>query len=149
MDFIADLAERNVLARQAALDGGFLDMMLCIYVNFPTFYLSEEEKITHRSALLEACKCAFSVLSGESLFLESVLSHPVHSFWLGDNLSVINGVSKTPEQSLEDRCLAWRRIDPWLVKRRLMALWSTSVTADSFGEEEIYQSCTDMVEFSR
>jgi hypothetical protein len=143
--FIAELARCNPSARQATLEGGFLDMLLRIYVVFPTFYSSNAENPARPSALLDACESAIAVLSTDHLHADLVCNHPVHDLWLRGDQFIPGNVTRIPEL-LEDRCIAWRRTEAHFVKTRLMTIWSASRYSEENAE---FQACIDIVEFSR
>jgi hypothetical protein len=70
--FVAELARHNQSARQAALEGGLLDMLLRIYVVFPMFYMSNTERQTGQSALLDVGESALVFLSADTLRADAV-----------------------------------------------------------------------------
>jgi hypothetical protein len=143
IDFIMELTRHNQFARQAALEGGFLDMLLRIYVVFPISYKSDGEAAY--SVLLSACQSAISVLSADAFCADLLRNHPVYDLWLrGDQLTPYY-VPRSPEEILEDRGAAWRITRARLVKRRLMIIWSVLSTHDNVQ----FQTCADVVEFSR
>jgi hypothetical protein len=147
IDFIADIVRRNHVACQAVLEGGFFDMLLRIYVAFPTFYKYNAEEKSCQSAMFTACQSAFKALSVNALYAEIVRSHPVYDLWLRVDQLSSQDVSTTSEESLPDRCAAWRKTEAHLVKRRLMIIWSAStLSADNDAE---FLVCADVVEFSR
>lgn len=147
--FIGDFFEHNIFVRQAALEGSFFDMLLRIYAVFPSFYTSTAEKRMHHPALLDACRSTLAVLSMESRYLEMVLNHPVYDLWLHCDRLVPSYVVNTLEESLEDRCLAWKRVDAAVVKRRSMTMWSAFPSLEKYSENTVFQVCHDIVVFSR
>lgn len=149
IDFIGGLARHNQVAGQAAVEGGFLDMLLRIYVVFPTFYTPDAESRARQSAMLTACKSALEVFSAGTLHADILWNHPVCDLWLRGDQLIPNCAPKTPLESLEDRCFTWRRAGALMVKRRLMMIWSTSAWSGGNREDAEFQACIDMVEFSR
>jgi hypothetical protein len=151
MHFIEDLARHNPAARQAALDGGFLNMLLRIYVVFPTFYWSNAEEHARHSLLLDACESALAVLSTGAVRADIISNHPVHDLWLRDEQLVPGhaDVTRIREESLEDRCCAWRRTEAHFIRTRLKTIWSMSPWYEGNNENAEFQGCIDVVEFSR
>jgi hypothetical protein len=153
INFIALLAQQNDSARHAALEGGFLDMLLRIYVVLPTFYMptaeSMTEKRTRRSALVDACKSALDIFSAESLYFDVVCNHPVYYIWLRCDELVPSYVVWTPEDALDARCAAWRRTEVDIIKRRLMTIWNLASAMEMQGRNSEIRACMDIVEFSR
>jgi hypothetical protein len=144
IDFIGELARHNQFARHTTVEGGCLNMLLRIYVVFPTLHTSDPERSLNNSAILTACKSTLDVLSASTLHADIVSNHPV---WLRGN-QLTNSSPKTPLESLEDRCIAWRSVETILVKGRLMTIWSTS-TWSGANEDAGFQACIDIIEFSR
>jgi hypothetical protein len=124
-------------------------MLLRIYVVFPTFYMSIAEKRERHPALIDACKSVLAILSTEFDYLEILLIHPVHDLWLRSDKLIPPYLESTPEELLEGRCLAWKRADAQVVKRRLVTIWSVFPSLENHSESTGMQVCTDIIEFSR
>lgn len=124
-------------------------MLLRTYVVFPTFYKSIAEKRSYHPPLLDACKSVLAVLSTEFDYLEIMLVHPVHDLWLISDKLIPDYFGGTPEEVLEGRCLAWRRTDALIVKRRLITIWSIFPSLEHHSSRTGLQVCADIVEFSR
>jgi hypothetical protein len=153
INFISLLAQYNDSARHAALEEGFLDMLLRIYVIFPTFHMSTAEstadKRSRRKALLDVCRSALDVLSVESHYSDMVFNHPVYHLWLRCHELVPSYVVWTPEDALDARCAAWRRVEVDIIKRRLMTIWCLASTMEMRDRNSEIWACMDIVEFSR
>jgi hypothetical protein len=142
--FITELTRHNQSACQAALTGGFLDMLLRIYVAFPLYKAKQKPTFS----LLTACQSALVALSADALHVDMVCNHPVYDLWLCGNQLAPCYIPRTPEEILEDRCAAWRRTKAHLVKRRLMTICSVSTRPAN--DDAKSQACADdVVEFSR
>ena len=148
IDFIGELARHNQFARHTTVEGGFINMLLRIYVVLPAFYTSDPERPLNNSAILTACKSTLDVLSASTLRADIASNHPVYDLWLRGN-QLTSSPPKTPLESLEDRCIAWRSVETILVKRRLMTIWSTSTWSGANNEDAGIQACIDIIEFSR
>jgi hypothetical protein len=142
ISFIAELTQHNLSARQAALEGDFLDMLLRVYV---TFYKPNAEGA--QSVMVTTFQSALSVLSAEAFHADIVRHHPVYDLWLRGNQLAPCYVPRAPEETLEERCAAWRSMRAPLTKRRLMTIWSVSTR--STNDDAEFQPCADVVEFSR
>lgn len=148
INFISILAQHNDFARDAAIEGGFLDMLLRIYVVLPTFYMataeSTTEKRSRRAALFDTCRSALDILSTKSYHFDMVFNHPVYDLWLRCDKLVPNYVVWTAEEALDARCIAWRKTESDIITRRLMTIWNLSPSSDA-----LFRACLDIVEFTR
>jgi hypothetical protein len=76
IDFIASVVDsnHNGSACQAAIDAGFLDILLRVYAIFPALERG-------MSALVNACTSALLMLSRQPDCLEAIIQHPVCTLW--------------------------------------------------------------------
>lgn len=146
IDFITELAKYKDSACHAALEGGFLDFLLHIYVIFPTFHMSPVDEGKHQSALVDACRSALTVLSAEQYEPTILTDQPVHHLSLCEQLFP-NYAIKLQEEALELRCLAWRRAETHFIKTRLITIISSLSRAHEKNTE--FLLCIDIVEFTR
>jgi hypothetical protein len=144
IDFIAELAGQMPFARQAALEVGFLDMLLHIYVVFGTVYSGHTEKRAGQSKLLSACRSTLHILSPDTSHTDIVCKHPIYDLWLRDDKLVLSDIDSVPEEYLQNRYNAWRQAGAQPAMCRLMVIWCTTPIPDAE-----FQACIDIVEFSR
>ena len=141
IDFIALVVDHDHLACQAAFDGGFLDMLLRIYILLPT--LGQQDT----SALVSACMSALLLLSRQPEHLYAIFHHPVCTLWV-----TCSQVFKMPElldAPGPNRCAAWRRTEKSSVISRLVIIHKILLSKSRLENAATTDMCNDLIEFSR
>lgn len=134
-----------------ALEAGVLDIILRIYVVFPSFSQSAIDGPESWQALLITCRSLLLRLSQQPLRRNEVIYHPVSILWT-DCCPVPPSYSWEPRgfgSDLAERCLAWRRADRTCVKRRVTSIYIGCLWRKNVYEIEDLEGCGDLVEFVR
>jgi hypothetical protein len=140
IDFIALAADHDDSACQAAFDGGFLDMLLRIYILFP-------KPGRETSALVKACTSALLVMSRQPEHLEAIIHHPFCALWT--TYSQLFQMSAMLDDSTSSRCAAWRRTEKPSVISRLVMIYKNLLSTSNLHKTAATDMCIDLVELSR
>jgi len=144
IDFISFVAQHNDEAGQAVLDGGFLDMLLRIYVLCPTFDFKDTNE--QRVTLSDACASALSILSRQPHHLEVILSHPICALWT--QCRRLFRIQDTLPDFVSARRVSWRSMDRSFFVRRLGTIYKL-LSKPGLGKTVATEICCDLVEFSQ
>lgn len=139
IEFIALVADDH-LACQAALEGGFMDMLLRIYIFCPK--LGRDT-----SALASACTSAMLVLSRRPEHLETIVHHPVCTLWA--TCREVFEMTAMLDDSISSRCTAWRRMEKPFVISRLVIIHRVLLSKSHLEKSATTDISIDLVEFSR
>jgi hypothetical protein len=140
IDFIALVVDHDDLACQAAFDGGFLDMLLRIYILFP-------KPGRETSDLVKACTSALLVMSRQPEHHEAILHHPFCALW-----TTYNQLFQMPamlDDSISSRCAAWRRTGKSSAVSRLVTIYKNLLSTSGLHKTAATDMCIDLVELSR
>jgi hypothetical protein len=148
LNFISQVSTQSDSACQTVLDVGILNMLLRIYVVFPTLSDSTREDADRKLELRDACWLIFDVL-GQSQYREVVHNHPVCILWTDCHSQPPGYTVDAPTDPVQDRCAAWRRVEKSCVKRRAVAIYKYSLWKAEAGTNVGMQACIDIVEFTR
>ncbi|KIM86727.1 hypothetical protein PILCRDRAFT_314087 [Piloderma croceum F 1598] len=151
LQFVSRSASQNDSACRTALNAGILDLLLRIYVIFPSFSRSAIDAPEHWSPLLKACRSTLHVLSRSETNHDVVLQHPVCFIWMDchPHPPVYSLEPRSPLDVLLARCAAWRETGKACVRRRIMMIFIDSLWKSNAFEIENAEACTDIVEFAR
>jgi hypothetical protein len=151
LQFIVRIVMQYDSTCRAALKAGILDMILRIYVIFPTFSQSAVDGAEHWSPLLKACRSTLLVLSESLTNADDISHHPVFSLWTDCQPypPVYTAEPQSPDDIFRARCTAWRKTTRSCVKRRLSIIYANSLWKSNVYEMEDIEACVDMVEFTR
>ena len=151
LQFIVQIVMQYDPTCRVALKAGILDMILRIYVIFPTFSQSAVDGAEHWSPLLKACQSTLFVLSESSTNGGVISRHPVFALWADCQPypPAYTMESQGPDDIFQARCTAWRKTPRSCVKRRLSIIYANSLWKSNVYEVEDIEACIDMVEFTR
>jgi hypothetical protein len=151
LHFITGISTQGDSACRTALDAGILDMLLRIYVLFPSFSRSPIDVPEHWSLLLQACRSTLLALSQSETNHDSVLQHPVCAVWTDchPHPPPYSAEPPAPQDSIPARCAGWRRAESKYIKRRMMTIIIDSQWRSNIYEIEDIEACADIVEFTR
>jgi hypothetical protein len=151
LQFVVQIIMQYDFACRAALKAGILDMILRIYVIFPTFSQSAVDGAEHWSPLLKACRSTLLVLSESSMDADNISRHPIFSLWTDCQPypPVYTVEPQNPSAILRARCTAWREAARSSIKRRISIIYASSLWKSNVYEIEDIEACTDMVEFTQ
>jgi hypothetical protein len=141
LKFMAQIAAQSDLSCQTVLEASILDMLLRIYVIFPTLSDSLPEDVGRKLTLVDACQLIVIVLCRTLEKPETVYIHPVCILWTDRN-------SKRPDSPLQNRCGAWRRASRSCALRRLVVIYMGSLWK-SIDIVKGLEACMDIVEFTK
>lgn len=142
LKFMAQIATQNDLTCQTVLEAGILDIILRIYVIFPTLSDSLPEDVGRKLALMDACQLVVVILCRSLEKPAIVYNHPVCILWTDRN-------SKRPDSPLQNRCGAWRLAPGSCALRRLVVIFTDSLWASNIDIVTGLEACMDIVEFTR
>lgn len=148
INFMGQVVSESDSACQAVLEAGILDMLLRIYVIFPTLASPTLPDSYRKQGLLEACQSILIVLA-RSKHQETIFDHPVCTLWT-DCQSLPPGY--TPDAQ-DNRMLsgrtAWRRAERLCAKRRLLVIYRGSLWKPNPDTAEDQEACDDIIELTR
>jgi hypothetical protein len=149
LNFIFRFATESYSACQVALDAGVLDILLRIYIVFPTLSDTTRRNADCKVALREACRSTLNVL-GQSQHQEAIFNnHPVCILWKDVRSQPPGHTIDAPTNSDEERCIAWRRVEKSCVERRMIVIYRYSLWELGPGSNVDMEACADIVEFTK
>lgn len=151
LEFILCVITYSNRERLIALEAGILDILLRIYVVFPSFSQSAIDGPEPWLALLTSCRSLLLHLSRSPQRRDEVIYHPVSILWT-DCCPVPPPYSRGLRDiggGLTERCLAWRRADRRCVKRRVTSIYIGCLWRKNVHEIEDLEACGDLVELVR
>ena len=148
LDFIARIATQSDSACQTILDVGVLDMILRIYIIFPTLSASTQEDADRRLALRDACRLTLGVL-GQSQHQEAVSNHPACILWADCHSQPPNYTVDTPVDPVQNRCAAWRRVEKSAIERRAVVIYRYFLRKADASTDMDVDAYIDIVEFTK
>ena len=151
LQFIPRIATQSDLACRTVLEAGILDMLLRVYVLFPSFSRSSIDAPEHWPPLLQACRSTLLALSQSEINHDAVLEHSVCALWADCHPHPPPYSVEPPsiKDSIPARQAGWRRANRRCVKRRIMAVIIDSQWRSNVYEIEDIEVCTDIVEFTQ
>jgi hypothetical protein len=169
VDFIMELSQNNSSARQAVLDSGFLDLLLCMYISdFKIYDASPKSgqdvpKVKLLSALSQAAAQTVSDASRESMLevcsdhlatlcrypdaLAVIKAHPICVLWPRVGLLRSEFGDRTNERPKK-----WWELGPALAARRLASFPELLLPHESRKNSHatmLPDICTDLLAFVR
>lgn len=132
-------------AHQVVLDAGVLDMILRIYVIFPTLVVPTAADSERKAELFEACQAMLAMLSRAS---PAVFNHPVCTLW-NDCHAIVQPPTYSVRESPITRRAAWRRAPRACASRRVIVIFQGSVWNSDFDTTGDIEAYADLVEFTR
>jgi hypothetical protein len=145
LNFITRFAMQSDTACRTATDVGSLNILLHIYIVFPTLSNSTQEDFDRKLALRDACRSILGVLC-LSQHQGVVLKHPICILW-SDLHSQLPGYSTDASTDpVQVRSTAWRGVEKSCVDRRALAIYRYSLWKPPESSLEV---CIDIVEFTR
>ena len=151
LEFVLCVISYGDEERSITLEAGILDILLRIYVVFPSFSQSAIDGPEPWRALLTVCRSLLLHLSQSPQHRDEVIYHPVCILWT-DCCPVPPSYSQKPRSigsGLVERCVAWRRADRTCVKRRVTSIYIGCLWRKNVYEIEDLEACGDLVEFVR
>jgi len=142
LKFITQIATQSDLACLTVLEAGILDILLRIYVIFPALSSSLPEDLGRKSALMDACQLTVVVLCRLLEKPQTVYNHPVCILWTDRD-------SKRPDNPLQNRCGAWRRVPRSCALRRLVVIYAGSLWESNSDIIGGLEACMDIIEFTK
>lgn len=147
----AQILAGNGSSCQTVLDAGLLNMLLRIYVIFPSFSHSTLDDADGWSALLDACRSILLAVSQAEQSYDEISSHAIHSLWT--DCQPLPPAYTVQPPSLDDvlsaRCAAWRQANSQCVKRRIVTIYLGCLWKVNPHKYEDVEACVDMVEFTK
>ena len=140
IDFIALVVDHDRAVCQDVFNGGFLDMLLKVYIFCPKL-----ERDT--STLANACTSALLVLSRQPQNLDAIMNHPVCTLW--ETCREVFDITAMLDDPVSSRCAAWRRTDKSSVISRLVIIYKVLLSKSHLEKPVAADMCIDLIEFSR
>ena len=149
--FIVGIVTQSDSACRTALKAGILDMLLRVYVIFPSFSHSSVDAPEHWSTLLKACRSIFIALSQSQENNDTILRHPVYALWrdCDPHPPAYSLEPQSPRDTLLARCAAWREAVKACIKRRIVMIFIDGLWKSNVFEIENIEACADIVEFAQ
>lgn len=151
LHFTLRVATENDESCQIALEAGILDMLLRIYVIFPSFSQAAIDKPEPWVPLRDICRKILLSLSQFRNHHNTVLSHPVSILWNECRpLPPPYSLQKPPlGDDLRNRAVAWRKAPRSCVKRRITTIYIGCLWRSNVYPIEDMEACSDIVELVR
>lgn len=146
LKFVSRMATRS--APQTVVEAGVLDVILRVYIRFPTLGAKTAHDLDHKSALLQSCQSLLGICVAET---PSVFEHPVCSLWTECNAQPTHPPAYGDEtgESPITRRAAWRRTPGALTRQRLTIILGGSTWNSNSGTYDETEAYCDLVEFTR
>jgi hypothetical protein len=142
LKFVTQVATQSDLACLTVLEAGILDTLLRIYVIFPALSSKLPEDFGRKSTLMDACQLTVVVLCRLLEKPQMVYNHPVCILWTDRD-------SKRPDNPLQNRCGAWRRVPRSCALRRLVVIYTGSLWKSNSDIIGGLEACMDIIEFTK
>jgi len=147
LNFISRFAAQSDPACQIALDAGVLDILLRIYIIFPTLSDSTGENAGRKVALRDACQSTLGVLS-QSQHQEAIIKHPVCILWKDVHSQPPRYTIDAPTNPDNERSVEWRRVEKSCVERRMIIIYNYALWKPRH-DGNVDEACIDIVEFTK
>lgn len=151
LQIVARIAVHNNETCQTVIEAGVLEMLLRIYVIFPSFSQSALDNPEPWTALLKSCRSLLLLLSRSSRHRQTILRHPISILWT-DCAPIPPPYSEQRppvDEELSRRCIAWRQASRSCIKRRISTIYIGCLWRSNVHEIENFEACMDLVEFVR
>lgn len=133
---------------ETVLEAGVLDLLLRVYIIFPTLSDAEADDASQKMALLDACRSVMEVLS-LSPQIEAISNHPVCILWTSCCTQPPGYTTEPADNTLLDRGTAWSRADKSCAKRRMTLIYKGSLWNSDIHDMGDMETCMDIVEFTK
>lgn len=149
LDFIGQIATQSASTNSTVLAAGVLDLLLRVYVVFPTLSEVEADDANQKFVLLDACRSIMNALFPSPQIDAIIPDHPVFILWTscyaqspGYSGEVMGGTSL-------DRGFAWSQANKFVSKRRMSSIYKGSLWKSDIHDMGDMETCIDIVEFTQ
>ncbi|KZP30502.1 hypothetical protein FIBSPDRAFT_945867 [Athelia psychrophila] len=141
--FAAKMATRS--AQQLVIDAGVLDVILRVYIRYPTLGVTTAHDSECKAELFDSCQYLLRILVAST---PAVFDHPVCSLWTDCNAQP-PAYGEEPSTNPIGFRAAWRRVPRACAKERLMIIFRGSLWGSDFDSASEIEAYRDLVEFTR
>ncbi|KZP30505.1 hypothetical protein FIBSPDRAFT_109782 [Athelia psychrophila] len=141
--FAAKMATRS--AQQLVIDAGVLDVILRVYIRYPTLGVTTAHDSECKTELFDSCQYLLRILVAST---PAVFDHPVCSLWTDCNAQP-PAYGEEPSTNPIGFRAAWRRVPRACAKERLMIIFRGSLWGSDFDSASEIEAYRDLVEFTR
>ncbi|KAF7983691.1 hypothetical protein HWV62_19609 [Athelia sp. TMB] len=131
-------------AAQTVMDAGLLNILLRVYIRYPTLGITTTQDSDRKAMLLESCQSLLEVCVSAS---PSVFDHPVCSLWTDCNAQAPAYGDELINPII--RRAAWRRAPRILARQRLMTILGGLLWTSNVGTSGDVEAYCDLIEFTR